>query len=106
VRRRESVRDKTLLIHLTSEEYEKLKRIKGNRTWKELLLSILKKSENIDEEVKERVNEFFNELRHIDPYKHELYELMRVLVMNAYNKNFESCHNIIEKIKEWWIKNE
>ena len=37
---------KHILIELEDEEYEALRRIKGRRTWKELLLSLLEQLED------------------------------------------------------------
>lgn len=93
---------KEIRIVLTDEDYEALRRLKGNRSWRDLLLSVKKKTENINEYIMERIERFFNELKHEDPHKTELYELLRVLVANAYNREFESCRRVLERIENWW----
>jgi predicted CopG family antitoxin len=35
---------KSILIHLEDEEYEKLNKVKGNLSWKEVLLAFLKET--------------------------------------------------------------
>jgi len=36
---------KTLYIPLEDKEYEKLKKVKGKQTWRELIMSMIKKEE-------------------------------------------------------------
>ena len=85
-----------ILIHLTDEEYEKLLRVKGSKTWKDLLLSIVPKSK--EELLIDKVHSFFIELEKLDPENLALYELIRVFFIIYYKKNFRKALEILEQV--------
>ena len=86
---------KRILIHLTDEEYEQLLRIKGQMTWKDLLLSMIPKSH--EDLLVEKVNDFFGELKELDPDNEEFYELIRVFLILYIRRRLEKALNIMER---------
>ena len=85
-----------ILIHLTDEEYEQLLRVKGSKTWKDLLLSIVPKSK--EELLIDKVHSFFIELEKLDPENLALYELIRVFFIVYYKKNFRKALEILDRV--------
>ena len=85
-----------ILIHLTDEEYEQLLRVKGSQTWKELLLSIVPKSK--EDLLIDKVHDFFNELKELDPENYTIYELIRVFFIKLYKENFRKAIEILGEI--------
>jgi predicted CopG family antitoxin len=69
---------KKLLIDLSDEEYEALKKLKHNKTWKEFLLDPLKKT---DDAKIEAINRYFGALERETDIKPEVIEYMRVIAI-------------------------
>ena len=89
---------KRLLIDLTDEEYERLLRVKGDRTWKELLLSLAPKSK--EELLIEKVNNCFMELEELDLENMEFYEVIRVILTRFIRKDLETASKMLKRLAE------
>jgi len=75
---------KSLLVHLSKDEYKKLRHAKmviGARNWKDFFLMLVDK--RLDSYI---INDAFNKLRQLD---HELSELMRIIFVHVREGNID-----------------
>ena len=89
---------KKLLIELTDEEYEKLLKVKGHKTWREVILSLIPKSK--EELLVHEINAFYEKIQSIDPNNYEIYELLRVTMIMLIKGNIEITVKMLNKCLE------
>ena len=82
-------------ITLTDWEYERLSRVKGNKTWKQLLLELVPKSK--EEELIENINKFAEKMKKEDPENHEVYEFIRVSLIMLIRGNIEKSSKLLDE---------
>ena len=86
------------MIVLSDEEYKQLVKIKGNRTWKQLLLDSIPR--NREEILKSIINRFVRELQREDPRNYEIYELVRVALIQMIKGNIQASISLFNRCLE------
>ena len=89
---------KRLLIELTDNEYEKLLKIKGHKTWREVILSLIPKSK--EELLINEINKFAKKMQKEDTDNFYVYELIRVALIMLIKSNFEVSIKMLGKCIE------
>ncbi len=85
---------KSLLLHFSKEEYQKLRQAKsviGAKNWKDFFIMLI--DSKLDSYI---INDAFNKLKQID---HELAELLRILFVRVRNASIDR-DEVIQLLKQ------
>ena len=89
---------KKILIDLSEEEYERLIKIKGKRTWKQLLLEAAEGEES--EKFLKEIAELVERLKARDEEHFEEYEVTRVILVRILRRDYEGALRLVDRLRQ------
>mgnify|MGYP001772679463 CR=1 FL=1 len=96
---------KEIRIVLDQDTYERLRKIKGDKSWKEFLIELTERATSDSYFQKQRLTQIVNQMTAIlkeelkEDDRFELVELTRVLLVNIINENYEAAVRVVRRIE-------